>query len=72
MKKFHNFIFGRSIFVLQVSNNKYVLVLDSYDLDEDMFIFKNTYNDESNGQPKLFNIERTQPNASEELYFVVK
>ena len=46
------------------------MVLDTYEPDEDMFIFKNTYNDESNGQPKQFKIERTDPNAPEELFFV--
>ena len=35
-----------------------------------MLIFKNTYNDPENGQPKQFKIPRTDPNAPEELFFV--
>ena len=46
------------------------MVLDTYEPDEDMFIFKNTYNDEASGQPKQFKIKRTDPNAPEELFFV--
>ena len=46
------------------------MVLDTYDKDQDMFIFKNTYNDPTAGQPKKFKIKRTHPNAPEELYFV--
>ena len=46
------------------------MVLDTYEPDEDMFIFKNTYNDESNGQPKQFKIKRTDPDAPKELFFV--
>ena len=46
------------------------MVLDTYDPVQDMLIFKNTYDDESGGQPKKFKIERTHPNAPEELYFV--
>ena len=48
----------------------HAMVLDTYDPDQDSFIFKNTYDDESGGQPKKFKIERTHPNAPEELYFV--
>ena len=46
------------------------MVLDTYEPTDDMFIFKNTYNDESNGQPKQFKIKRTDPNAPKELFFV--
>ena len=46
------------------------MVLDTYDPVQDMLIFKNTYDDESSGQPKKFKIERNHPNAPEELYFV--
>ena len=46
------------------------MVLDTYESDEDLFIFKNTYNDEAGGQPKQFKIKRTHSNAPEELYFV--
>ena len=46
------------------------MVLDRFDKDNDMLIFKNTYDDPESGQPKQFKIERTDPNAPEELYFV--
>ena len=46
------------------------MVLDMYDPDQDLLIFKNTYDDESGGQPKQFKIQRTALNAPEELYFV--
>ena len=46
------------------------MVLDTYDPDQDLFIFKNTYDDESGGQPKHFKIQRTHPNAPGKLYFV--
>ena len=46
------------------------MVLDTYEPDQDLFIFKNTYNDEASGQPKQFKIKRTDPNAPEELFFV--
>ena len=46
------------------------MVLDIYDKDNDMLIFKNTYDDPENGQPKQFEIARTDPNAPEELFFV--
>ena len=44
------------------------MVLDTYDKTRDVLIFKNTY--DVNGQPKMFEIERTHPNAPKELYFV--
>ena len=46
------------------------MVLDTYRPDEELFIFKNTYNDEINGQPKQFKIGRNDENAPEELFFV--
>ena len=46
------------------------MVLDKFDRDNDMLIFKNTYNDPENGQTKKFEIARTDPKAPEELYFV--
>ena len=48
----------------------HAMVLDTYDKENDMLIFKNTYDDPENGQPKKFKIARTDPNAPEELYFV--
>ena len=48
----------------------HAMVLDTYDKDQDSFIFKNTYDDPTAGQPKKFKIKRTDPNAPEELYFV--
>ena len=46
------------------------MVLDTFDKNNDMLIFKNTYNDPENDQPKQFKIRRTDPKAPEELYFV--
>ena len=46
------------------------MVLDTYDEDRDLFIFKNTYDDEKKGKQKKLEIKRTDPNAPEELYFV--
>ena len=48
----------------------HTMVLDTINLDQDLLIFKNTYDDESGGQPKQFKISRTDPNAPKELYFV--
>ena len=44
------------------------MVLDTYDIDRDELIFKNTYDE--NGHTKQFRIKRTEPNAPEEFYFV--
>ena len=44
------------------------MVLDSF--DQDMLIFKNTYDNPNKGLVKSFEIERTNPNAPTELYFV--
>ena len=46
------------------------MVLDTFDKDNDILIFKNTYDDQVNGQPKQFKIRRTDPNSPEEFYFV--
>ena len=48
----------------------HAMVLDTYDEENDMLIFKNTYDDPENGQSKQFKIGLTDPNAPEELYFV--
>ena len=48
----------------------HAMVLDIFDWESDMLIFKNTYDDEENGQSKQFETRRTSPNAPEELYFV--
>ena len=48
----------------------HAMVLDTYDRDQDLFIFKNTYDDPQNGQAKQLKIARTDPKAPEELYFV--
>ena len=48
----------------------HAMVLDTYDPDQDVLIFKNTYDDESGGQPKQFKIQRAHPNAPDELFFV--
>ena len=44
------------------------MVLDRFDDGTDMWIFKNTYDQE--GQPKQVSVSRTDPTAPEELYFV--
>ena len=46
------------------------MVLDTYDINRDVLIFKNTYDDPNNGLTKKYEIERTDPNAPKELYFV--
>ena len=46
------------------------MVLDIYDNQRDVLIFKNTYDDPENGLTKKFEIQRTDPNAPTELYFV--
>ena len=44
------------------------MVLDTFLAESDMFIFKNTY--DQDGQPKQFQVSRSDPSAPEELYFV--
>ena len=46
------------------------MVLETYDIDRDMLIFKKTYDDPDNGQTKMLEIERNDPNAPKEFYFV--
>ena len=48
----------------------HAMVLDTYEPDEDMFIFKNTYDDPSNGLTKQFKIKRMDPNTPKGLFFV--
>ena len=48
----------------------HAMVLDTYDPDRDVLIFKNTYDNPENGQPIKIEIERTHQNAPKELYFV--
>ena len=48
----------------------HAMVLDTFDKENDVLIFKNTYDDPEGGQPKHFQIKRTDPNAPEELFFV--
>ena len=46
------------------------MVLDTYDREQDVLIFKNTYDYPSVGLPKKIEIKRTDPNVQRELYFV--
>ena len=46
------------------------MVLDIYDEERDVLVFKNTIDDPTNGLPKKYEIERTDPDAPRELYFV--
>ena len=46
------------------------MVLDIYDSERDVLIFKNTYDDPENNQQKKFEMQRTDPNAPTEFYFV--
>ena len=48
----------------------HAMVLDVYDKDRDMLVFKNTFDSEKTGKPEKFEIERTDPNAPNEFYFV--
>ena len=49
---------------------EHAMVLDTFDTTREVFIFKNTYDDPENGQPRRIEIHRTDQNAPEELYFV--
>ena len=49
---------------------QHVMVLDRYDIERDVLIFKNTYDNPDSGLTKKFEIKRTDPNAPAELYFV--
>ena len=46
------------------------MVLDTIDEENNVFTFKNTYDDPENGQSQQVKVRRTDPNAPEELYFV--
>ena len=59
-----------SVASVKFGQDEHAMVLDTYDKDRDVLIFKNTHNDPVNGQPKKFEIERTDQNAPTELYFV--
>ena len=48
----------------------HAMVLDTYDSNRDVLIFKNTYDNPESGQPKKFEIERTHANAPKKFYFV--
>ena len=48
----------------------HAMVLDSYDANRDVLIFKNTIDDPNSGSPKNYEISRTHQNAPKELYFV--
>ena len=48
----------------------HTMIINKFDKENDKLIFKNTYDDPQNGQPKPFEIQRTDPNAPKELYFV--
>ena len=44
------------------------MVLDTFDADNDIWIFKNTYDE--NDKPKKVSVSRTDPNEPDEFYFV--
>ena len=46
------------------------MVLDTFDRQNDMLVFKITYDDAESDKQKQFKIPRTDKNAPEELYFV--
>ena len=46
------------------------MVLDTYQQSQELFVYKNTHDDEINGQPKQFKIRRDDQNAPEEFLFV--
>ena len=46
------------------------MVLDKYDKENEILIFKNTYNEPENDQVSQFKIFRTDQNAPEEFFFV--
>ena len=55
---------------VKVNGQLHAMVLDQFDSDRNMLIFKNTYDSPENGQPKRYEIEVDDPNAPEEFYFV--
>ena len=50
--------------------DSHAMVLDKFDNESDKLVFKITYNDPENGEPRKFEISRTDPDAPEVLYFV--
>ena len=48
----------------------HAMVLDTYDKDRDLLIFKNTFDGPTAGRAKKFKIKRTHKKAPKELYFV--
>ena len=48
----------------------HAMVLDTYDEDQDLLIFKNTLNSKGTETPQKFKIARTDRDAPKELYFV--
>ena len=46
------------------------MVLDTFNIEQDVLVFKNTYDDPDTGLTKKFEIERTHQNAPKEFYFV--
>ena len=62
----------RTFVLLFLSSRKQATaqLLDTYDKNRDVLIFKNTYDNPESGQPKKYEIARNRPNAPQELYFV--
>ena len=46
------------------------MVLDHYDKNREILVFKNTYNSDESGQTKRFEIKRSDPRAPKVLFFV--
>ena len=46
------------------------MVLDTFDQERDLLIFKNTFDDVENDRPKHFVIGRDSPGAPKEFFFV--
>ena len=74
LRQNHSFITRVMTLVAAVGTDQvevsHAMVLDSFDSDRDLLIFKNTYDSAETGQPKKFEIQRCHPNAPQELYFV--
>ena len=48
----------------------HAMVLDTYDEDQDLLVFKNTLDSKGTETPQKFKIARTDRDAPKELYFV--
>ena len=48
----------------------HAMVLDTYDEDQDLLIFKNTLDSKGTETPQKFKMARTDRDAPKELYFV--